>query len=174
MAISSVKARRSHNAQSDMGQLLVNYNNDRLYRTLGSAALGIKAGSSAIAKTTEPITILVNGVLVAIADNTDCATLSGTITAAEYNCWLISTADGSTLTATQGTAGASFAAVTIPAVPAGETAVGIVVATKSDGTFTGGTTALDAANTTVTYINIIGGFPKVIANGAGSAFSATV
>lgn len=174
MAISSVKARRSHNSQSDMGQMLVNFNNALLYRTFGSAVFDIKAGGSALAKNTEPISILVNGAIVAIADNTDTAALSGTIAATEFNCWLISTSDGSTLTTTQGTAGATIADVVIPAVPSGETALGIIVVTKSDGTFTGGTTALDAANVTTTYINIIGGFPKAIANGASTAFSATV
>lgn len=157
-----------------MGQLLVNFNNAQLYRSMGSAGLAIKAGGSAIVKNGTAVSLLVNGAHVEVAANTDAAALSGVIPAATYNCWLVSTSDGSTLTTTFGTAGASAAAVVLPAVPSGETALGYVIVTKSDGDFTGATTALDAANVTTTYVNIIGGFPKAIANGAGTAFSATV
>ena len=50
-----------------------------------------------------------------------------------------------------GYASAALAIAGIPAAAAGHIRTGTVTATKSDGAFTFGTTALDAANTTVAY-----------------------
>lgn len=50
-----------------------------------------------------------------------------------------------------GYASAALAAAALPAAAADHARMGYVTATKSDGAFTFGTTALDAANTTVAY-----------------------
>jgi len=52
-----------------------------------------------------------------------------------------------------GYASAALSAAGLPAVADGHARVGYVTATKSDGSFTFGTTALNAANTTVVYTN---------------------
>lgn len=66
---------------------------------------------------------------------------SGTITVAEA-------ADNAT-----GYDSAALAIAGLPAAEAAKVRMGVVTATKSDGDFTFGTTALDAANTTVDYID---------------------
>lgn len=57
-----------------------------------------------------------------------------------------------------GYASALAAAGGLPAVAADHVRIGYVTATKSDGDFTFGTTALNAANTTVAYANLAGLF----------------
>lgn len=59
-----------------------------------------------------------------------------------------------------GYASAALAVAGIPAVQADHARMGWVTATKSDGTFTFGTTQLDAANTTVAYTDA----PSIIDN----------
>ena len=56
---------------------------------------------------------------------------------------------------------ALLAAAGLPAVAADHARIGYVTAMKSDGTFTFGTTALNAANTTVAYSNLAGLFYNV-------------
>jgi hypothetical protein len=51
-----------------------------------------------------------------------------------------------------GYASAALAAAALPAPEAGHARMGYVTATKSDGTFTFGTTALNAANSTVAFV----------------------
>jgi hypothetical protein len=51
-----------------------------------------------------------------------------------------------------GYASAALAAAALPAPEAGHARMGYVTATKSDGSFTFGTTALNAANTTVAFV----------------------
>ena len=54
-----------------------------------------------------------------------------------------------------GYASALLAAAALPAPAAGHARMGYVTATKSDGTFTFGTTALNAANSTVAYTDYL-------------------
>ncbi len=100
-------------------------------------SIGVQYSSAAVAAGTAPgndvVPISTYG---AVAFDIDAA---GTITAVEA-------ADNVT-----GYASAALAVAGIDAPAAGSARMGTVTATKSDGAFTFGTTALDAANTTVAY-----------------------
>jgi hypothetical protein len=67
-----------------------------------------------------------------------------------------------------GYASAVLAVAALPAAAAGHARVGWLTATKSDGAFTFGTTALDAANTTVAYTDA-----STLANSIGAAVAAS-
>lgn len=56
---------------------------------------------------------------------------------------------------------AALAAAALPAVAANHVRMGYVTATKSDGNFTFGTTALNAANSTVVYTTSQTGFAQI-------------
>lgn len=68
-----------------------------------------------------------------------------------------------------GYASAALAAAGLPAVAADHARMGYVTASKSDGAFTFGTTALNAANTTVAYTNGTSAFSAIGAAVATSA-----
>jgi len=117
-----------------------------------SAGLIIKAGGGVLAKTSS-LTVsgicsgIVQGVPVSIAASTDMPALTGlTITANSFNvaCFFIDTA--STVTAAFGTEGTTLALVKFPPFPVGKALVGYLIITHSS-TFTGNSTALDAATT---------------------------
>jgi len=121
---------------------------------LNSAGLAIKAGSSALAKSVNTITAFIDGVLVSKAA-ADMPALVGTIAAAKYGLFVFSVNASGTLTTTPGTlTGAALANLVFPTIPDGDVVIGfIVVHNGSASTFTGGTTALDAADITTTYVN---------------------
>jgi hypothetical protein len=114
------------------------------YQMLTSAVLAIKAGSSALVKSTEPFTALVGNVIVTKADNTDMAALSGTVAADLFNIYVFYVDSAGTLTSAMGTAGATYAAVIPPVTPVDKTAIGAVLINPTGtGDFVGGTSALD-------------------------------
>lgn len=135
---------------------------DRLStQTLTSAVLAIKAGSSALVKSTEIGIYSVRGVLVTTADNTDMAALSGTVTNALFNvyCFFINAAG--TLTSAMGTEGTTLALVRWPVIPNNAAMIGFVIINPTGtGNFVGGTTALDDGTVVpgAIYVNTVGAF----------------
>ena len=121
---------------------------------MNSAGLAIKAGGSAVVKSVNTVTAMIDGVLVSKAA-ADMAALVGTIAAAKKGVFVFTLKADGTLTTRAGLlTAASLAAITFPAIPAGEVVVGFLVVengTASD--FVGGTTALDTASLTCTYVN---------------------
>lgn len=119
--------------------------------------LAIKAGSSAIVKTSALGVVRVAGVGVAIAANTDMAALVGTIATTKFAAWDFYVDGAGTLTASAKTADSASGAAALallPAVPAGLVRLGsVLVQNAAGGSFIGGTTALDAASVTATYYN---------------------
>jgi len=117
-----------------------------------SAGLIIKAGGGVLAKTSSLTTGgvcsgVVQGVPVSIAASTDMTALTGlTITANSFNvaCFFIDSA--STVTVAFGTEGTTLALVKFPEFPVGKALVGYLIITHN-ATFTGNSTALDAATT---------------------------
>lgn len=119
-----------------------------------TAGLAIKTGGSAIAKTANIITAVIDGVLVSKAA-ADCAALVGTIAAAKKGLFVFTLkADGTFTTRAGSLTAATLAALTWPTIPSDEVVVGFLIVqngTASD--FVGGTTALDATDITTTYVN---------------------
>lgn len=134
---------------------------DRLSnQSLGSAALAIKAGGSALAKTgASDYYACVNGTIVKITAATDMPALVGTITAASFNVFCFFIDSAGTVTVARGTEATTIGAVKWPPFPANKTFIGHLLVTHSS-TFTGGTTPLDTATTV--YSNCVGAFDPSI------------
>jgi hypothetical protein len=137
---------------------------DRLSsQTLGSAALVIKAGTSALAKTGASATsAIAGGVLRSIAAATDMAALSGTTAQNKFNVYCFYIDAAGTLTTLMGTEGATLATVVFPQTPVGKAMIGFITVNPTSAAFIGGTTALDAANTNVVYVNTQGAFDPTV------------
>lgn len=123
------------------------------------AALAIKAGSSAIVKSTAAFVARVDGTAVSKAANTDMSALVGVIATTKYASWQWYMDDAGTITTSAKTADADTAAAALallPATPAHKVRLGTVTIYNNQGAaaaFTGGTTAIDTAGLTVTYTN---------------------
>lgn len=126
--------------------------------SLVSGALAIKAGSSALAKTTATWYGFVGAQLVTKAAS-DMAALSGTVTNAKFNVFVFFIDQSGTLSTVMGTEGATLSAMVWPERPALNTAIGCVVINPTGtGNFVGGTTALDDGTVVpnAAYINFVG------------------
>jgi hypothetical protein len=120
------------------------------------ATLAIKAGSSAIVKTSTLLVAKVDGTAVSKAANTDMSAIAGTIADGSAAAWDFYIDDAGTITTSAKTADAASAAdalALLPAVPAGQVRIGSVAVATAGATFVGGTTALDAGTATATYYN---------------------
>lgn len=122
-------------------------------------AIVIKAGASALAKNTNATPIIVSGVAgTALAAATDTAALSGTVNNGTYNVFVFRTTGSTNATSAMGTAGATQAAVVMPAAAAASVATwgAIIIHPTGTGNFVGGTTALDDATVVpnAVYVNI--------------------
>lgn len=138
---------------------------DRLSsQTLGSAGLVIKAASNVLAKTGASATsVIAGGVLRSIAAATDMASLSGTTAQNKFNVYCFFIDSAGTLTTLMGTEGATLANVVFPPTLVGKSMIGFITVNPTTAAFIGGTTALDAANTNVVYVNTQGAFdPNVL------------
>lgn len=99
------------------------------------------------------------GKLFSIAAGTDMPNPVGTVADGTSNVFVFYvTAAGASITATSmavamGTAGATIDLITFPKIPEGAAVIGFMIVTASGSAFTGGTTALDAANITTVYIS---------------------
>lgn len=121
--------------------------------------LAIKAAGGVLARTTTACFALVGGVLVKIAANTDMPALTGvSIPNGSKQIVGFATDAAGTLSLLAGNVAATVGALQFPAVPVGQVALGYLIIENGTGsTFTGGTTALDAASLTVTYANMVDG-----------------
>ncbi len=82
--------------------------------------------------------------------------LSGTVTNAKFNVFVLSLAADGTVTATMGTEGATIGAVVFPALPASDVMIGFVIINPTGtGNFVGGTTELGDATVApnAVYVN---------------------
>ncbi|WP_299313719.1 hypothetical protein [uncultured Halomonas sp.] len=119
---------------------------------LTAGGLVIKQAEAVVAKTVNTIQAVIGGVAVTKTAG-DMPALVGTIAAGKYNvfCFLL---DGAGVVTTAiGTAGDSASQVVFPTVPANKVMIGYVLIT-STAEFTGGTTKLDAAGVTATYVDL--------------------
>lgn len=117
---------------------------------------GLAIGSSAKAKVLIANTIyaMIDGVLV--KKTTAEIALSGTVTNAKFNVFVLSMNASGTVTATMGTEGATIGAVVFPAVPDDQVVLGFVIVNPTGtGNFVGGTTELGDATVVpnAVYVN---------------------
>lgn len=143
---------------------------------LSSAVMTITAGASALAKTTAVINCTIDGNIMSaiaagnlpaltginlVAGSTLAITVSATIAGA-----FILTASPAVVSTALDTSsifpiGSHGAFTGVAAVVSGQALVGyIIIKNATAATFIGGTTALDTALLTVTYLNAVGGFTK--------------
>ncbi len=120
------------------------------------ATLAIKAGSSAVVKSTSAIVVKVDGTAVSKAANTDMSALVGTIASGSAAAWDFYINAAGTISTSAKTADAATAAAALallPDVPSGKVRIGSVAVLSTGATFVGGTTALDAGTAAATYYN---------------------
>jgi len=131
-----------------------------------SAALVIKAGSSALVKTgASACQAVANGVLRSITAATDMAALSGTVANATFNVFVYTINSAGTLATTMGGAGASLAAVTFPQIPVGSAVIGFTIINPTGtGNFVGGTTPIDDGTVVpnAVHVSVVGPFDPTI------------
>lgn len=143
---------------------------------LSSAAIAIKAASSAVVRTTAAFSATINGAMVLRAANLDLPALVGNIAAGRTAAWAfyVDAAGAFSISAkTADALTAAAAAALLPPVPDGRAMIGfITVANATGANFVGGTTALDAANITTTYYNTPG--PVVLAPSVAATAIASV
>ncbi len=121
---------------------------------------GLTTGSSAKAKVKIANTIyaIIDGALV--KKTTAEIVLSGTVTNAKFNVYVLTMIADGTVTATMGTEGASLGAVVFPAVPADSVVIGFVIINPTGtGNFVGGTTDLDDATVAPNAVYVNTPFP---------------
>lgn len=106
-------------------------------------AAGLVIGSSAAAKVKIANTIYASLAGVLVKKTTAEITISGTVTNAKFNVYVLTIDSAGTVTATMGTEGATIGAVVFPTVPADEAVIGFVIINPTGtGDFVGGTTEL--------------------------------
>ncbi len=119
-----------------------------------AAGLALKTTSSPLAKSANTIKAFIDGVVVTKAA-ADMAALAGTIATAKKGIFVFTlAADGTLATRAGSLTAATLAALTYPTIPAGEVIIGFIIVENATGSdFVGGTTALDTASLTVTYVD---------------------
>lgn len=138
---------------------------DRLSsQTLSSAGLVINAASSPLVKTGAAATVAVaQGIPVSIAAATALPALAGTtIPQNGFGIAVFYVDRTGTLTTAMATPATTLAAVVWPPAQVGKATLGFVIITPASATFIPGTTALDAAGVTATYVNTQGAFDPTI------------
>jgi len=111
---------------------------DMVLNTAG-LAIGTAKPKVLIANT---IYAIIDGALV--KKTTAEIVLSGTVTNAKFNVYVLTMIADGTVTATMGTEGATIGAVVFPAVPTNSVVIGFVIVNPTGtGNFVGGTTNLD-------------------------------
>jgi hypothetical protein len=122
---------------------------------LNKPVIAIKTSSSALAKLTNAAVAKVNGTLVRIAAaDLPALTTAASLANGEKNVVLFVTDSAGTVTNLYGTKSTTYAGIAFPTVDlTTKTLLGGILITAA-ATFTGGTTALDAANITVDYFDV--------------------
>lgn len=141
------------NTQTELGTLLDKLQRRECNIVFNSAGLAIKAGSSALAKSVNTITAIVDDVLVQKAA-ADMAALSGaTVADGSKNVYVFCVNAAGTLTTLPGTAATTLAGIVWSTVLDGTAVIGFLLISTTGATFVPGTTALDAGTVTATYVN---------------------
>jgi hypothetical protein len=120
------------------------------------------AATALVPRTGSTVTVvLVNGVTVRLAANSVAPALTGfNLTTGQHGAVLTTSDAGGTLRNYFTSPAASAAAIQYPAIPPTEAVIGVTYFAPTV-TFTGGTTALDAANVNATFVSVSGPFYPV-------------
>jgi len=121
---------------------------------LNSAGLAIGSSNKPKVKIVNTTYAYVEGVLA--KKTTAEIVLSGTVTNAKFNVFVLSMTSGATVTATAGTQATTLAGVVFPTIPEGSAIIGFVIVNPTGtGDFVGGTTDLDDATVVpnAVYVN---------------------
>lgn len=135
---------------------------DKLQRALtaqllntGALAIGTAKAKVLIANT---IYALIEGTLV--KKTTAEIVLSGTVTNAKFNVYVLSINSAGTVAAAMGTEAATLGGVTLPPLPDGSAMIGFVIVNPTGtGNFVGGTTELDDATVAPNAVYVNTPFP---------------
>jgi hypothetical protein len=132
---------------------------------LTTGGLAIGTTSTADVKVANTIYALVDGVLV--KKTTAEVDLSGTVTNAKFNVFVITVDSAGTLASLMGTEASTIGAVVFPTIPANRAVVGFVIINPTGtGNFVGNTTALSDGTVipNAVYVNTVGTFnPNALA-----------
>jgi hypothetical protein len=121
----------------------------------GALAIGTAKAKVLIANT---IYALIEGVLV--KKTTAEIVLSGTVTNAKFNVYVLSINAAGTVAATMGTEAATIGGVVFPTLPDGSAMIGFVIVNPTGtGNFVGGTTELDDATVAPNAVYVNTPFP---------------
>jgi len=138
---------------------------------LSPAGIIIFGGSSANAKTglAAVLALTNNGnaaALVSVAASTTLTPNTGLTLINTFNVYLFYINGAGTISTSMGTAATTLAGVAFPQMPNGRACIGGFTVNPTAGTFTGATTALDAANTNVVYFSPVGPWDATVLQGA--------
>ena len=126
---------------------------------LVSPALAIGTTTTKV-RTTAAIKLLIDGAYVHKASTDDAFTLSGTVSNATFNVFVMTINAAGTATARMGTGAATRAAVVWPVIPAAVVVIGFVeINPTGTGDFVGGTTALTDATVVPNAVYVNTPFP---------------
>lgn len=132
---------------------------------LNTAGLTLGSSSKPKLKIANTIYALVTGILV--KKTTAEIVVSGTVTNAKFNVFVLSINNAGTVTASMGTEGATIGAVVFPTIPADSAVIGFAIVNPTGtGNFVGGTTDFDDATVApnAVYVNTVGTFnPNALA-----------
>lgn len=124
---------------------------------LTAPVLRIKAAGSGVVKSSGAFAALVAGVKVSKNADTDMSAIAGSLATAKSALWAFYIDSAGTITTSTKTADAATAAAALalkPAVPVNKAELGYIIVSNASGSaFTAGTTALDMAGVTTTYVN---------------------
>jgi hypothetical protein len=131
--------------------------------TLNSAGIVISSASAVTAKTSSSVTYyLLNGTVRSIAASTTLTALpavgsGGTaVTTGLFSTFAWYVDNNGTITCTQGVIASTLATATLPIQPPNTCLIGFITVAPNTVTFTPNVTALDAANTNVTFQSPVG------------------
>jgi hypothetical protein len=131
-------------------------------QSLTTAGLVISSAGATVAKIgAADFYAVATGVLVKVAAGTALPALTGiVITAANFNVVLFFVDSAGVVTVAAGTQAAAIGGIVFPQFPDGKALIGFLLITNAS-TFTGGTTALDAA-TTVYFSPVMGALDPTV------------
>lgn len=132
----------------------------------GAAAATAKTGATAVLALASANGN--TGTLVSIAASATLTPNAGVTLINTFNVYTFYVDAAGVVTAAMGTPGATLALVVFPPVPVGKACIGGFTVNPTAGSFTGNTTALDAANTNVVFFSPVGPWDQSVALGATS------
>lgn len=131
-----------------------------LFSTQAVSSSGWNVGTGLlVARTGSAVTVVeVNGITVRLAANTSAPALTGLNLTTGQHAAVMTTCDSAgTLRNYVSNVAASAGAISYPPIPGDQAVIGIVYLAPTT-TFTGGTTALDAANVNALFVSVVGPF----------------